>query len=171
VINSFAVATPWLEAPMNAYATYAPVCFAALLLGRWWRTRRRCDPRAMAAAVGAPVATMFAVAFNQPIASLIGEPRPYVTLLPPVVLVTRSGDPALPSDHAVMAGAAKACLFLVTRGLLLGASVALLGWLLLRSMLTHLITWLRGTGPRPLVATTNDHPAPVHPVAATTGRR
>lgn len=202
VINSFAVATPWLQAPMAAYATYGIVCFAALLLGGWWLARRRGDPRAMAAAVWAPVATVLAVAINQPIVSLVSEPRPYVTLHPPLVLTTRSADPAFPSDHAMMAGAATAGLFLITRGLLawittlaalllafarvyiaahyphdvavgllLGAAVALLGWLLLRSVLTRLITWLHATRLRPLLTATDHDPARVAPAAPASGRR
>lgn len=197
MINSFAVATPWLQAPINAYATYGIVCFAVLLLGGWWLARRRDDPRAMAAAVWAPVATVLAVGINQPIVSLVGEPRPYVTLHPPLVLATRSADPAFPSDHAMMAGAATAGVFLVTRGLLawitalaalllafarvyiaahyphdvaagllVGAAVALLGWLLLRGLLTRLVRWLQSTRLRPLVTTRETAAAlPVAPVS------
>ena len=90
-----------------------------------------------------------------------------------LVLATRSADPAFPSDHAVMAGAATAGLWLAWRlagviagvaalamafsriyiaahypwdvvaGLVLGALVALLGWVLLRGPLTAVTGWLR----------------------------
>src|SRR5206468_11785663 len=90
-----------------------------------------------------------------------------------LVLATRSSDFSFPSDHAVMAGAAAAALWLVSRalgalatvaalvmafarvyiaahypwdvaaGLVVGALVALLGWLLLRRLLTVVTGWLR----------------------------
>jgi membrane-associated phospholipid phosphatase len=89
------------------------------------------------------------------------------------VLATRSSDASFPSDHAVMAGAAAAGLWLASRalgalataaalvmafsrvyiaahypwdvaaGLAFGALVALLGWLLLRTPLTAVTGWLR----------------------------
>jgi membrane-associated phospholipid phosphatase len=186
---------------MTAYATYGPVCFALLLLGGWWTGRRRGDARAVAASVWAPVATLLAVGINQPIVSLVDEPRPYVTQHPLLVLATRSSDPSFPSDHAVMAGAATAGLFLVTRGLLawittlsalllafarvyiaahyphdvavglLGAAVTLLGWLLLRDVLTRLISWLQATRLRPLVTAADHDPATEHRVFPASGRR
>ena len=122
-INALAVATPWLHAPVYDYATYGPVLFVALLAAGWWVARRRGSERVMVAAVWAPVATVIAVGLNQPIVAAVDEPRPYTTLPHLLVLAQPSSDPAFPSDHAVMAGAAAAGVILVTRRLLAWVAV------------------------------------------------
>ena len=123
-INSFARSTPWLHAPMLAYATYGVVAVAALLLAGWWLARRAADPAKMAAALWAGAATLIAVGVNQPIVAAVHEARPYTTLSGILVLASRNTDPSFPSDHAVMAGAAAAGVLLVTRGLLAWIAVA-----------------------------------------------
>jgi undecaprenyl-diphosphatase len=119
------------------------------------------------------VATLLAVAVNQPVGRQVAEARPYVTHPHLLVLATRTSDFSFPSDHAVMAGAAAAGVLLVSRrlglaaaalavlmactrvyiaahypwdvvaGLALGAAVSVLGWLVLRGLLTALTAWLR----------------------------
>lgn len=123
-INSFARSTPWLHAPMLAYATYGVVVIAALLLAGWWLARRAADPSRMAAAVWAGAATLIAVGVNQSIVAAVHEARPYTSLSGILVLASRNADPSFPSDHAVMAGAAAAGVLLVTRGLLAWIAVA-----------------------------------------------
>jgi undecaprenyl-diphosphatase len=101
-----------------------------------------------------------------------------------LVLVDRSPDPAFPSDHAVMAGAVAAGLWLVSRrlgiaaavaallmaftrvyvgahwpgdvavGLAFGAAVVVIGHLLSRWPLTWGVTTLTGTRLRPLLTAT-----------------
>jgi membrane-associated phospholipid phosphatase len=174
-INAFARATGWLHPLMTGWASYGIIAFAALLLLAWWQARRRAEPAAMAAALWAPLATLLAVAVNQPIVHLVAEPRPYTALPGILVLAHQSNDPSCPSDHAVMAGAVAAGLFLVDRrlggvaaiaaallavsrvytaahypadvlvGLGLGIGVAVTGWLLVRRVLTNAVVRLTTT--------------------------
>jgi membrane-associated phospholipid phosphatase len=183
-VNAFARATPWLWPEVTGYATYGIALFAALLLAGYWFARRYPANGVMPAALWAPVGVLVAVAVNQPLADALDQPRPYARLPGILVLAQHSPDPALPSDHAVMAGAVVAGLFLVQRclgwcatvaaafmafarvyiaahfpldvlaGLLLGAAVSLLGHRLLRTAFAHLVGLLATTHLRPLVAPT-----------------
>lgn len=126
-INRFTVSTPWLHGPMAAYASFGLVLFAGLLLAGWWVARDRPD-RVMASALLAPVGAVVAVALQQPVISWFGHPRPFVVHPDALVLVARSSDPSFPSDHACVAGAVTAALFLVDRRL--GALSALLALLM-----------------------------------------
>ena len=180
-VNDFARSTPWLQGPSTLFAGYGLVVFAGLLLAGWWIARRDGDPTRMAAAVWAPLGTLLAVAVNQPIVALVHEQRPYDALTGILVLATPTTDPGFPSDHATMAGAVTAGLFLVNRrlgwvaalarrlmafsrvyiaahypldvaaGLLLGAAVTLVGWVLLRRVLLRLVEGSRDTRLRPLL--------------------
>jgi membrane-associated phospholipid phosphatase len=171
-INGFARHTGWLHGAVFGYATYGVVLVAALLLAGLWHTRTR-GSRSLAAAGWACLATLIAVGLNQPLVSGFAEARPYTTHRHLLVLATRSSDFSFPSDHAVMAGAAAAALWLVARvlgaiatvaalvmafarvyiaahypwdvvaGLVFGAAVALVGWALLRVPLTAVTDWLR----------------------------
>ena len=171
-VNDLARHTGWLHGIVLGYATYGLVVFAALLLAGLWLRRADSD-RALAAAGWAPLAVLLAVGLNQPLVSAFAEPRPYTSHHGLLVLAQRSTDFSFPSDHAVMAGAAAAALWLVARvlgalatvaavlmafsrvyiaahypwdvvvGLVVGALVALLGWLLLRGLLTAITAWLR----------------------------
>ncbi len=171
-INSLARHTGWLHAPLVAYAAYGAELFGLLLLVGLVHARSR-DTTTLAAAGWAGLATLIAIAVNQPVAALFHATRPYVSYPDALVLVARSTDYSFPSDHAVMAGAAATGLLLVSRrlgiiaasaaalmafarvyvaahypwdvlsGLLLGAAVAGLGWRLLHTPLIILTAWLR----------------------------
>jgi membrane-associated phospholipid phosphatase len=189
-VNDFARSTGWLHAPLMAYASYGLVLFAGLLVVGWWLARVR-GPRAMAAALWAGGAMLLAVAVNQPLARSVHEARPY-TLHPAIlVLAHRSADFSFPSDHAVMAGAVAAGLWLVSKrlgvvaavaalvmgfarvyvaahyphdvfaGFALGAGVVLVGWLLLARPLTRLVEWLAQTPLRPMFVDDRRAPADV----------
>ncbi|PZG02954.1 phosphatase PAP2 family protein [Micromonospora deserti] len=179
-VNQFAIATPWLHPVIVGYATYGVVLFAALLLAGWWSARRARQPRKMAAALLAGVSILAAVAVNQPIVAMVHEARPYTTHTGILVLAHRSGDLSFPSDHATMAGAAAAGLWLVSRrlglvttiaalamsfarvyiaahypqdvaaGLLLGAAVAMTVYLPARTLTTRLVIAVGRTPLRPL---------------------
>jgi membrane-associated phospholipid phosphatase len=171
-VNGFARHTAWLHGTVLGYATYGVVLFVALL-GAGVLLRRTGSDRALAAAGWACLAVLLAVGLNQPLVAAFAEARPYTTHPGLLVLAHRSSDFSFPSDHAVMAGAAAAALWLVSRalgvlatvaalamavarvyiaahypwdvaaGLVFGALVALVGWLLLRRLLTAVTGWLR----------------------------
>jgi undecaprenyl-diphosphatase len=182
-INDVARATPWLHGIVLAYANYGIVAFTALMLAGWWSARRQASPACMAAALWAPLGMLAALGVNQPISAVVGEPRPYATLPNILVLAQHSHDPSFPSDHAVMAGAVAAGLFLVSRrlgwlaalaavvmafarvyiaahypqdvvaGLLVGAVVSLLGFWLVRRLLVWLVEFTERTPLRPVFTT------------------
>src|SRR3954451_6409325 len=123
-INEWARDTPWLHGFLTAYAKYGVVLFAALLLVGYVVAWRRRSAPALAASIWAGAATLLAVAVNQPIASGVGEPRPFTVFPHALVLVHRSTDPSFASDHATMAGAVAVGLFFVSRRLGTIAAVA-----------------------------------------------
>lgn len=181
-INGFAWATPWLHGIVYGFATYGVAVFAALLLLGWWVARRSSDPTRASAALWAASGTLLAVGLNQPIVTAVHETRPYATLHGILVLADRSSDFSFPSDHATMAGAVAAGLFLVSHrlgwvataaagmiafariyiaahypqdviaGLVFGAAIVLLGWLLVRRPLTAGLRLLQRTALRRLIA-------------------
>lgn len=181
-VNAFARATTPLHTPVLLFATYGVVLVAVLLLAGWW-TARAHGPRRVAAALWAGAGTLLAVAVNQPLVALFARARPYSDPSTLLVLAHRSADFSFPSDHAVLAGAAAAGLWLVHRrlalaatavallmafsrvyiaahypgdvaaGLAVGTAVSLLGWRLLARPLTALVARLTATPLRPLLST------------------
>lgn len=173
-INAITRQTPSLNGTAAAWTTYGVLVFGALLVGAWWIARSRSD-KVMAAALLAPVSVVIAYAINQPIAHAIDEARPFIAHPDALVLVGRSMDPSFPSDHAVVAGAACMALFFVSRrifqltallailfaisrvyvgvhypadvvaGLALGGIVAVIVWLLTRTIATRAVRTLRET--------------------------
>jgi membrane-associated phospholipid phosphatase len=171
-VNDLARHTGWLHGAVRGYAIYGLVLFAALMLAALLMHRTGSD-RTLAAAGWSALATLLAVGLNQPLVAAFHEARPYATHHGLLVLATRSSDPSFPSDHAVMAGAAAAGLWLASRalgaiaaaaaalmafsrvyiaahypwdvvaGLAFGVLVALLGWVLLRRPLLAVTAWLR----------------------------
>ncbi len=175
-VNALARATDWLHPVLAGYANDGVVLIAVLLLAGVGAART-APSRTLAAAGWAGLATLLAVAANQPLVHLVHEARPYTSHPGLLVLAHRSSDPSFPSDHAVMAGAAATGLLLVSRriggialaaalvmaaarvyiaahypwdvaaGLAFGAAVTAAGWLLLGRPLTILTSWLRARHP------------------------
>jgi membrane-associated phospholipid phosphatase len=172
MINDLARATPWLHSLVRGYAGYGLVLLV-LLLGAGVVAARTAHPRTLAAAGWTGVAAVLALAVNQPLGHLVAERRPYATMSDILVLADRGNDYAFPSDHAVVVGAVTAGLLLVSHrlaltaavlgalmlfarvyiaahypwdviaGSALGATVTLIGWVVLRSPLTVATVWLR----------------------------
>ena len=187
-VNAFARATPWLHPIALAFGNYGVVLFGALMLAGWWTARTATDSAPMAAAVWTPLAALLALGVNQPIADGVGRTRP-CNALHDIVVLHCNTDPGLPSDHAVLAGAATAGLWLVSRrlgilavlaslamgfariyvgahypkdvlaGYALGAVTAFAGYLLFRSPLRYLISAMRRSPLSVLVASEPTEPA------------
>ncbi|MQY29212.1 phosphatase PAP2 family protein [Nocardia aurantia] len=124
-INDFARNTPWLHPIMSGYANYGIVLFAILLVAGWWIARRPASTEKMTAAVWAPIGALAALAINQPISSAVNETRP-CNALHDIVVLHCNTDGSFPSDHAMMAGAVAAGLWLVDRRLGVLATLAAL---------------------------------------------
>jgi len=182
-MNDFARHTGWLHPLARLFADYGVVAFAVCLITGWALARRIADSRVMARALLAGAGVLVAVALNQLLVNAVHEIRPYVQDPGASVLVARSSDPSFPSDHAVMAGAAAAGVWLVSRrlgvvtavlavlmaadrvyvgahypidvvaGLAVGAIVAIAVTLAARAPITALVTRLRNSPMRPLLAT------------------
>jgi membrane-associated phospholipid phosphatase len=180
-VNGFAKATPWLHAVIVGYANYGVLLFVGLFVAGWWTARRSGQVAPMAAVVCAVAATLLAIAVNQPIVAAAHEARPYATHAGILVLAHRGTDFSFPSDHAVMAGAAAAGLWFVSRrlaivaifaalvmafarvyiaahypqdvvaGLLLGAAIAIVVYLAGRGVAARLITAAARTRLQPLL--------------------
>lgn len=180
-VNAFARHTSVLHGPMRMYAQYGVLLFVGILVLAWWFARRRQDPRTMAAALWAPVGALLALGLNQPLVRLVHEARPFAVFPHALVLVDHSHDFSFPSDHAVMAGAVTAGVLLTNRrlgwftaaaavvlafarvyvgahfpldvvaGLLVGATVSVVGYLAVRPGLVRGVTALSRTPVRPLL--------------------
>ncbi len=114
-VNRFARSTSFAHGFMHWYALYVGVgILGVLLVLGWWRARRAFDPRkSVTAAIWAGAGTIIAVALNQPLGHLVGRPRPFLAFPHAEVLVPKTNDFTFPSDHAVVAGAVIAGLFLL----------------------------------------------------------
>ncbi|MEP6851046.1 MAG: phosphatase PAP2 family protein [bacterium] len=171
-VNAFSRHTGWLHTPVTDFAKYGVVLFGLLLVIGLLHSRRG-TAGTLAAAVWAAIGVLIAVGVNQLVVHAVHRARPYTGHPSVLVLVARSADLSFPSDHAVMAGATATGLVLVWRrlgliaavaaavmafarvyvgahypgdvvaGLILGAVVAGLGWLLVRVPLTRAAGWLR----------------------------
>jgi membrane-associated phospholipid phosphatase len=126
-INRFADRTSWAHGIVRLYAKDGIVLFAALLVAAWWSGRTSTMPvRSVAKAVWVGAGALLALVINQPLGSVIGRARPYTTISNVHLLVDKTKDFSFPSDHATVAGAVAAGLFLVNRRLGLIAIIAAL---------------------------------------------
>jgi len=104
------------------------VLFALALAAAWWSGRQEEGMDALATGACTVAGLFLALGAGQLIAHSVARVRPYYSIAGVHVLVARSGDFSFPSDHATMAGAVAAGLWLVDRRL--GAVTAVLAVLM-----------------------------------------
>ncbi|MEV6955123.1 phosphatase PAP2 family protein [Streptomyces sp. NPDC051183] len=130
-ITDFAHSTPaWVQSAVEVWTEYGLLFFGLLFVAVWWRARRSADPRAVALAVVAPLATAIAYVASEVVKSTVDEERPCRAVAgaaASLITCPASGDWSFPSNHAAIAGAAAVALALAVRRLaLLTVPLALL---------------------------------------------
>ncbi|MEY9846791.1 phosphatase PAP2 family protein [Streptacidiphilus sp. MAP5-3] len=118
----------WFDDLISFYATLGLGFFALLMVWGWWQARQARDPRAMTTALAVPVAVVVAFVVNDVIKSLVTEVRPCQAIPGTVTLqpCPGVGDWSFPSNHATIAAASAAALWLVNRYLgIIAAALAL----------------------------------------------
>ena len=180
-IHDFANSTTWLHGFMSFMAKDGVALFAITLLAAWWVGRRDNDDRKVATAVWAALAAVVALLIMKPIADAAKEARPFVVMhFAP--LIKHAADYGFPSEHATGSAAIAVGLLFVSwrlglpslllalliafsrvyvgvhfpqdvlAGLALGAVVAVIGVYTVVPLLTRLVSRLRRTPIRGLVA-------------------
>lgn len=179
-VNSFAEHTGWLHGAAVAFARYGILLFGLALALAVIRSRR-LQPTKMAAALWAGAGSLLALGLNQPLGQLFHASRPYARYPDALLLVPATTDFSLPSDHAVVAGAVAAGLWIAWRrlgrlavvaavvmavdrvyvgahypadvlaGLVFGSVFVGLSWLVVRRPAAALVIQLRSSPLRPLL--------------------
>src|SRR5579872_2931713 len=113
-VNTFARHTAWAHGFMHAYALWLGLALLVVGLAvayvlAWWRGAADATALLLVGGVG----TVVALGVNQVVGHAAKELRPYATHPDALVLVSKAGDYAFPSDHAVIAGALVAAVLLV----------------------------------------------------------
>ena len=181
-INRLADRTPWAHGIFTTYAKAGVFLFALLLVATYLHARHHDNRIALATAIWSGVAAMVALGIGQLIGNAVDKLRPYETMADVHVLISRTTDFSLPSDHATVAGAVAVGIYLANRkwgtiaviaaammaftrvyvgahypsdvlaGLVLGGVVAATGCLIFVPVLVRFIEHLSHTFLRPLLA-------------------
>ena len=121
-INALARSAPgWLDGTVRFLGEYGLLIgMVVLLLACWWTERRRAESLAAAASsaaavIWAPLAAALAVLVNVPIRGFVGRPRPFADHEGLDVLVHSRTEYSFVSDHATLAMAIAAGLFVTSR--------------------------------------------------------
>ncbi|GAA3261982.1 phosphatase PAP2 family protein [Streptomyces lavendulae subsp. grasserius] len=130
-ITDFAHSTPsWVRSAFEVWTEFGLLLFGLLFISVWWRARGHGDPRAVARAVLAPLATALVYVASELVKSTVNEERPCRAVAgaaASLVPCPPYGDWSFPSNHSAIAGAAAVALALaVPRLALLTVPVALL---------------------------------------------
>jgi len=173
--NRLADRTTWAHGFFRFYANGGIVLLGLLLIGCYLDAWYHADRPRAAGAIAAGVSTMVALGIGQLIGNAVERVRPYAAMSDVHVLVSRTTDSSMPSDHATVAGAIAVGLFLTHRrwgwaavgagalmaltriyvgahypsdvlvGLVLGGTVAAIAQFTLVPLLTKLLTRLGDT--------------------------
>jgi membrane-associated phospholipid phosphatase len=193
-ITSFAQHTTWLQGAMEIYTLGGLVLLCGLALYAWWGARARADRAAMGAVAWLGLGTLISIGAGLGLKQVFQENRPCQAIhVATVQACPGPADYSFPSDHATMAVALAAGLWIVSRRLgaiaailaaveacsrvylgqhyphdvlaaaVLGTVVLLAGRPLARRPLTRLVTALEQTPLRPLLTSV---PALAAPAAA-----
>ncbi|WP_328399065.1 phosphatase PAP2 family protein [Streptomyces sp. NBC_00390] len=126
-INGLAKDAPeWFDRTMEFVGEYGiMLALVLVVLWCWWSVRRRGSAddsvSAVAGLIWAPLAAGVALLINIPIRGFVERPRPFVNHTGLEVLVDGKTDYSFVSDHATMAMAIAAGLFVAHRGFGLAA--------------------------------------------------
>ncbi|MFI6147336.1 phosphatase PAP2 family protein [Streptomyces sp. NPDC051109] len=124
ITGSARSAPDWVQSAFEVWTEYGLLLFGLLFLTVWWRARGQADPRAVALAVAAPLATAVAYVASELVKSAVDEERPCRAVAgaaAPLVACPAPGDWSFPSNHSAIAGAAAVALALAVRRLALPA--------------------------------------------------
>jgi undecaprenyl-diphosphatase len=120
-VNGVAQHVPsWFDRGVSVAGQYGILCALVLVVfWSWWSVRRRGGAAdsvgAVAGLLWAPLAAGVALLVNIPIQSFVGRPRPAVDHRQVHVLVSGGSDFSFVSDHATLAMALAAGVFVVHR--------------------------------------------------------
>ena len=126
--NHLADRTAWAHGLARFYADGGIVLLALLTIAAAVDARRRDRLTQLAGAVWTAVAAIVALGLGQIVGAVVHRPRPYAVLTNVHLLVSRTTDSSLPSDHAIVAGAVAAGLLVSARrwgGVALAAAFAM----------------------------------------------
>lgn len=118
----------WFDDLISFNATFGLGLFAVLMVFGWWQARQARSALAMTTALAVPVAVVVAFVVNDVVKSLVTEVRPCQAIPGTVTLqpCPGVGDWSFPSNHATIAAASAAALWLVNRYLgIIAAALAL----------------------------------------------
>jgi undecaprenyl-diphosphatase len=129
-VNRLAIRTTWAHGVLAFFARpYALVILVALVAVALVRARLTgfggSDIDQIAALVWAAIGTALAFAVSVPVVHLVGRARPFAATPQAIVLVSRPSGFSFPNEHAVIAGAVAAGLWL-SRARLVAAFATLL---------------------------------------------
>ncbi|WP_228983786.1 phosphatase PAP2 family protein [Streptomyces sp. DH12] len=117
-VTDFAQDTPhWVQVFFEIGTDAGLLVFGVLFVVAWWRVRPG-DPRAVAVAALAPVATAFGYVVSETLKSLVDEERPCRAVAGAVASIAECppyGDWSFPSNHSAIAGASAMALVLAWR--------------------------------------------------------
>lgn len=181
-INHFTKQTPELHSFFIFFANDGIVFFALFLLIGLIIAWKKANLTLMARAIWSVLGMLLALLINQPLVHFFHENRPFVDFSNIAVLVHHNADYGMPSDHATMAGAVTAGLFLVNPilgtisliagillsfsrvyvavhypsqvfvGMISGALIVLVSYWIIRKPLAKLLGWVMTTRLKVLLA-------------------